>query len=175
MCSLAAYVISFISDVTMHRQRIELSAALIILSAAQSAAQQKALVKKKQSKRKWWVRPGLRQRNSAGFYETMKMQLRDVDSDWFKSCMRMNEADFDFLVTRLTPYICKKDTNCRKAITVAERLAVTLRYLASGLDTLDLMNMFLMARSTILGIVHETCVAIFGALKEDFLKVSNVY
>lgn len=80
--------------------------------------------------------------------------------------------DFDFSVVRLTPCIYKRNTRLREAISVGERLAVTLRYLATGDNFSSLMSVFLLGKTTICHIVHNTCGAIFEALKNEFLKVS---
>ena len=47
--------------------------------------------------------------------------------------LRMDQNMFHFILEGIQPLIEKKDTNWRKAITPGERLAVTLRYLATGI------------------------------------------
>lgn len=44
----------------------------------------------------------------------------------------MTVDDFEFLLEKVTPLIAKKNTVMRDAIPAAERLALTLRYLATG-------------------------------------------
>lgn len=60
----------------------------------------------------------------------------------------------------------------RQAISAEERLAVTLRYLATGDNFRSLRYVFKMSDSTISEIVHETCIAIYTQLREEYLKVS---
>jgi len=44
----------------------------------------------------------------------------------------MSSIDFEYLINLSGENISKKDTNFRKAIPVKQRLAVTLRFLATG-------------------------------------------
>ena len=53
--------------------------------------------------------------------------------------LRMDPGMFQFILQGIEPTICKKDTNYRRAISPGERLAVTLRYLATGIP----YNLFL--------------------------------
>ncbi|XP_067633210.1 uncharacterized protein [Eurosta solidaginis] len=87
----------------------------------------------------------------------------------------MSVEDFDFLVERLTPYICKKKTVFRKPISVGERIAVTLRYLATGDSFSSLMSVFLLGKTTICKIIHETCRTFYTVLGEEFLKVPSTH
>lgn len=93
----------------------------------------------------------------------------------FKNYVRMSPECFDALVERVRPLIEKQDTNFRKAVPVAERLAVTLRYLASGSSMTSLSYSFRMAKSTISEIIPKTCDAIYRTLKDQYLKVSQLH
>ncbi|XP_036327663.1 uncharacterized protein LOC118740295 [Rhagoletis pomonella] len=83
----------------------------------------------------------------------------------------MNVEDFNFLANHLTQHIGKKDSRLRESISVGERLAVTLRYLATGDSFGSLMSVFLLGKTTICNIIRETCEAIFRTLNDDFLKM----
>ncbi|CAF4946326.1 unnamed protein product [Pieris macdunnoughi] len=76
----------------------------------------------------------------------------------------MSVNSFDELLSIISQRIKKQDTNMRRSITPAERLAVTLRYLASGATFTDLEYDFLISRKTIPFIVTETCQAIWQEL-----------
>jgi len=60
----------------------------------------------------------------------------------------------------LTPLIQKTDTCMRKSVTTLERLAVTLRYLASGNTFEDLNFLCALSPQAIGQMVIETCEAI---------------
>lgn len=61
----------------------------------------------------------------------------------------------------------------RQAISVEERLIVTLRYLAIG-RTLENLKFSAIISPQALGvIIPETCKAIYTALKKTYLKVSR--
>jgi hypothetical protein len=45
----------------------------------------------------------------------------------------MDVVDYEYLLELVRPYITRKDTNCRRAISADERLLLTLRYLATGI------------------------------------------
>jgi len=49
--------------------------------------------------------------------------------------MRMDVDSFALLTERLTPLIERSNTNMRESISPGERLAVTMRYLATGRPT----------------------------------------
>lgn len=83
----------------------------------------------------------------------------------------MNESIFNELLQLVSPNIRKRDTNMRKAIPANERLAVTLRFLASGDSFKSLSVVFRIAPNTISIFVLEICDAIYKALKNGYLKV----
>ena len=66
--------------------------------------------------------------------------------------------------------ITKEDTNFRKAISARERLAVTLRFLASVESQQSLSFAYLIGKSTLSHVIRETCDAIFEALAGEYLR-----
>lgn len=69
------------------------------------------------------------------------------------------------------PFITKKNTHLRKAVSAEERLLVTLRYLASGSCYRDLRYSSIISHELLSEIIPETCWAIYKVLKET-IKVS---
>ena len=82
----------------------------------------------------------------------------------------MSPERFDHLLSLVDPIISKKDTNFRKAISAGERLAVTLRFLASGESQQSLSFAYRIGRATLSKILKETCGAIFSVLSETYLR-----
>ena len=59
-------------------------------------------------------------------------KLRAEDAAAFKHFLRMDQNCFDELLEMVKPQKQKQDTNMRKSITAGKKLALTLRYLATG-------------------------------------------
>lgn len=81
-------------------------------------------------------------------------------------------SDFEKLATIIGPQIAKRDTNFRETIPINERLAVTLRFLATGDSYTSLMNLFKISKQLISVIVPEVCEALIKGLKE-YIEVWN--
>ena len=60
----------------------------------------------------------------------------------FYNFFRLDEQLFDLLLTKVTPAIRRCDTHLRCSISPRDRLAVTLRYLATGNSMADLHYTF---------------------------------
>jgi hypothetical protein len=90
-----------------------------------------AVIKKRKVKKSVWVKKWLLRRSSIGTTPLLH-ELRDESVEDYRRYLRIDPATFDVLCLLLQPRIQKADTNCRKSITVSARLAVTLRYLATG-------------------------------------------
>ena len=81
----------------------------------------------------------------------------------------MSPDRFDALLNLVRPSIEKRDTVFRKAITAEERLALTLRFLASGNDQQSLSFSYRIGKATVSKIVSETSEAIYNALKDKYI------
>ena len=58
-------------------------------------------------------------------------EIKVEDPRRFASFVRMDAQQFQYLLDAVSPLIVHKDTPMREAILPAERLAVTLRFLAT--------------------------------------------
>lgn len=100
--------------------------------------------------------------------------LTEMDSLHLQNFTRMTSEDFEKLITLVGPKIMKQDTKFRKAIPVKDRLALTLRFLASGDSYTSLQYLFKVSKQRISVIIPETCDALTLALKE-LIKVSEKF
>jgi hypothetical protein len=85
----------------------------------------------------------------------------------------MSPSEFQFLINLIGEKISKKDTSFRKAISVQERLAMTLRFLASGDSYVSLQYLFKVSKQAISCIVPEVCGALVEILK-NYIQVRQI-
>ena len=88
--------------------------------------------RKKSRNRIIWTRDWVRNCQKYGAYHQLLEELRLSDSASYRNFLRMDMATFDKLLELTAPSITYQDTNKREAIPPGERLAVTLRFLATG-------------------------------------------
>lgn len=106
--------------------------------------------------------------------EDMEKQLNELlaqPSGEFKKFTRMSSYDFEYLLNKISSTISKEDTQLRKAIPARIRLAITLRYLATGDDYESLHFLFKVSPQIISQIIPEVCFALTKALKDE-IKVN---
>lgn len=96
--------------------------------------------------------------------------LREPSGEFNNFC-RMSSEDFEYLLHTIEPSIAKKNTRMRKAIPSRERLALTLRFLATGDRFRSLHYLFKVSPQIISEIVPEVCSALIEALK-DYIKIT---
>lgn len=144
----------------MDRQNLALCAAAVLIIKR----------KKKEKPRKMWSKKWLLMREKFTHINLLN-ELKLDPGDWF-NYLRMDEATYFDLLKRVTPYIERRDTRMRKAITAHERLTATLRFLATGRGYEDLKFTCAISASSLSEIIPETCKAIYDTLKQEYLKVS---
>ncbi len=110
-------------------------------------------------RRRRWMLPWLQRWTLYGQYERLMSEHEVEDIAAFKNFIRVEYAMFRELLNRLGPAISKKDTFYSMALHLLLRLAITLRFLATGDSYHSLMYGFLMYY-TISCIVCEVCSAI---------------
>ncbi|KAJ8970707.1 hypothetical protein NQ314_001054 [Rhamnusium bicolor] len=89
------------------------------------------------ARKRFWVKNWLLERDTLS-HMTLVRKLRESAKDDLKNYLRMDDMCFYKLLDLVKPYISKKNTVMRKAISPEERLVVTLRYLATGRGLEDL-------------------------------------
>ena len=105
-----------------------------------------------------------------GITENLLMELHREDVKGFKNFIRMTPELFDNMVERLTPKLQKQTTNMWHPLSVPLKLAVTLRYMASGSSFTDLSYGFRVSKSAISHIVPQVCQAIIDVYMPEVLK-----
>jgi len=94
---------------------------------------ERCVKRRKRKKRSFWSRSWLCERSVHGAYHALLHELRESDRESFQNFLRMDVTSFELLLSKVTPAITRQDTIMRKSIPAAERLALTLRWLASGM------------------------------------------
>ena len=128
--------------------------------------------KVKERKRKVWSKEWLRKRLLYSHVNLMK-ELKLEKGDWF-NYMRMDHETYLELLHQVSPFIEKKNTLLREAISPHERLSATLRFLATGRSYSDLKFTTIISQPSLSQIIPETRAAIYNCLAPKYLKVSSV-
>ncbi|XP_071946017.1 uncharacterized protein [Antedon mediterranea] len=116
-----------------------------------------------------WVNIVNKKRKTHGQFETLVREDLEVDPDKFFNFFRMTQVQFEILFDLIKDDISKTDTNFRKSITPRERLAICLRFLASGDSYTSLHYNFRVGISTISAIVLEVADAIWKKLQPVYM------
>ncbi|KAK0142027.1 Protein ALP1-like [Merluccius polli] len=114
-----------------------------------------------------WVHPTVQRRYDHGEYHRLVSELR-LDEVRFQQYFRLNRTEFDELLLKVAPLITKTDTSFRSAISPGERLAICLRYLATGDSFRTIAFSYRVGHSTVAGIVSEVSRAIWDCLVAEF-------
>jgi len=91
-----------------------------------------ALIQRKKRNRQIWTRSWIGCRLNHGAYYALIQELRLSDVEAYRNFLRMDSVSFDILLRKVGPRIGKQDTRMRLSIPAEERLALTLRWLATG-------------------------------------------
>ena len=103
-----------------------------------------------------WTRSWIRRREERGAYYQLIRELAVEDAPAFARYFRVVKEKFNDLVGRISIHIQRQDTIMRAAISPGERLAASLRYLATGeLTFSSLESQFRISRTAISKTVFE--------------------
>ena len=69
-----------------------------------------------------------------GACSTLVNELKIEDAQQFVNFVRMSASQVEVIINLIGDMISKKDTKMRRAIPVKDRVIVTLRFLASGMQ-----------------------------------------
>ena len=123
--------------------------------------------------RRWWTRPWLLTRTAVGHYHELLRQLEREDVGAFKNFVRINPQLFTAVLERIEADITKQDTHYRKALEPGLKLAITLRFLATGDSYKTLMYGFRVASNTISKFIPDVCEAIVNAFGDEFMATPD--
>jgi hypothetical protein len=86
----------------------------------------------KKNHKRWWQANLYRDRSVNGASNLLNILKNQEISGQYKNFIRMSSTDLEYLLNVIGPRVAKEDTKFRRAISVTERLTVTLRFHASG-------------------------------------------
>lgn len=138
-------------------------AVMVALLVAEQAERERA---RQRRPRSMWARPWLMRRPTEGAYDKLMRELEREGEGEFKSFLRVEPNMFHELVARVGPRIQKK-TSGRAPLLPGLKIAVTLRFLATGNSYHSLAYTFRVAHNTISGFVPEVCEAIVDEYRQE--------
>ena len=121
-------------------------------------------------KHRFWVRQIYKDRKEKGEFNLLVQQSKFFDAEIFFQIFRMSATQFEELLQLISPFI-EKDCMRREPIKSEERLAVTLRYLATGDAFKTIGASYRISTASVSRIVKETCNVLWNVLKnKGFIK-----
>lgn len=137
--------------------------------------------KRKYAKKNYWVAPIFENRKEKSFYFASIPELKLEDLR-FHNYFRMSATQLEKLLEIVGANLQKQDV-VRESISPAERLALTLRYLASGDSMTSMSYQYLVGVTTTSNIIKETCAVIWDSLcplilpgrleEKDWIDIAN--
>lgn len=127
--------------------------------------------RKSKYKKRFWVKDILKSRKNLGEYHRLIQEMRLNDHESFFQYFRMTPGRLEELLCLVGPYLVKNSTT-REPISPAERLAVTLRFLATGDSQKSIAFSFRLGHSTVTKIVEETSEALWKSLS-NYIKAPS--
>ncbi|XP_050028274.1 putative nuclease HARBI1 [Dermacentor andersoni] len=119
---------------------------------------------RRKKNRSLYIRDIFDKRPECGEYHHLVQELRNSDPEYHFKYFRLTKASFDKLLSLVHRRLVHPPTH-RRAISPAERLAVTLRFLATGGSMEDIALSYRMHASTVASVLKETLPAIWDCLK----------
>ncbi|KAL1479689.1 hypothetical protein MTO96_051651 [Rhipicephalus appendiculatus] len=120
--------------------------------------------------RKYWVRPTWTKRaDESEFFSAMK-NMKNGDESLFYMFYRMSPDTFDVLHSLVREQLTKDQGPSREPVSSGERLALTLRFLSSGMLVRDAAMAFRVGIETARSIIRETCTVLWEVLSPQYMK-----
>ncbi|KAK3743004.1 hypothetical protein QZH41_007222 [Actinostola sp. cb2023] len=119
------------------------------------------------------TRTWIKRRNEKGYFNNIVRELRAKDTAAYRDMMRMCYEDFKTILNVIEPFITPRQVTWggHKVIAAAERLTLTIRFMATGETYRSMCFQFRISVSAISYIVKQVCKAIYDHLGPEYLKV----
>ncbi|XP_058833789.1 uncharacterized protein LOC131691426 [Topomyia yanbarensis] len=124
-------------------------------------------------RRRIWISDFIRKRDTDGFHVKLMTELSSGDPNKFREFLRINADNYEELLKLVSSRTSIMDTSFRKSISATQRLAVTLRFLATGESFRSLAFLFRIPQCTISSVVSECLDAIYNVLAPLYLKMPS--
>ena len=131
--------------------------------------------RKKRRNRNTWVKSWFQKRNSHEFHSQIVRKLRLEKKEIYENYLRIAPGNFEELLEYIKKDILKGGTHLRKPILHEIKVALTIRFLASGNSYQDFSVCFHVHKATVAKFISEVWQSIYARLKDTHLKVHNFY
>ncbi|CAH1997222.1 unnamed protein product [Acanthoscelides obtectus] len=149
--------------ISVYERRMPLSE-FLLLYALDSPVLMRRRRKMSRKMRQEWVKNVFVHRECGEWFHLQK----DLSPEGFFNYFRMEKSTFEYIHSKIKDRI-ERLSNFRDTVSPAERLAVTLRCLATGSSFISLSYSFRISEVTIGRIVHETCQVIWDSLHDEHM------
>ena len=120
------------------------------------------------------TRQWIRRRDEKGYFNNIVKELAIEDTEEYKEMMQMSHADFQLILSYIEQNITRKWVlGGNKVISLKERLALTIRFSATGETYRSLSYQFRISTRAISYIIKEVCEAIIKNMRNIYLKVPS--
>ena len=144
--------------------------ALLLVYLQRRRRRRHRLRRLQQRPRRLWSRQWLLRRELHGQYHTLLQELNREDRMGFKKYVRFTAPIYHEMLERIRPMLTKQTTRFRKPLSPGLKLAVTLRFLATGAEYSELEFNFRCSKCAICDFIPKVCKALIVAFKKEYLK-----
>ena len=141
--------------------------------------------KRRKKRRSVWVRKWLQRRPKLGQYTKLMKELKKEDTKGFRNFLRLDYETFHEILQRIEGRITKTPNNYRTPLSAGIKLAITMRYLATGDSYHSLVYGFRVAHNSISKVIIQVCEVIIAEYAEEMVpcpttaeqwkEISNVF
>ena len=118
------------------------------------------------------TRNWIKRRHERGYFNNIIQELRKEDRFGFREMFRMDVTDFENILAKISDLISPKERlGGTNPVQAKERLALTLRFLATGETFQSLSFQYRISLNAVSYIVKGCCKAIVERMASNFIKV----